>query len=527
MIIRHSGVFLFINIDSNTEGEVKNETGSAEEGAKVTGAAGFADAHKPLSGVTFKIQKVVPATGLTSSQISASDTSTFEPVEGIVESLVTGTNGLAYFDLGKGNAKDGVYLVTEVSNPSAVIDEATGKPKLIDPFVVQVPTTLKDGVTGEETVNYDVNVYPKNDVEDVLLNPVKTFEKDTTASNTVQSVKPGQTVTWNLSVKVPGDIYTAADTTAGTTESVAKELSITDNLNIKYLNFDLSKVEENKPETYPFSARIEKSDGNNVELDYPADYVYEQPKPGADKDHELHTFSLTKEGIIKVGKIEGEKTFVVSLKTIVNPVNDSTAEIINTFNTLYVGPTGLETPDTTEPEDPENPGTTIPTVVLGNIDVLKTDEANKPLQHAKFKLAATEEDAKAGNWVTDSEGKVLEEETDENGTVEFIGLVVDETNKTQEYYLVETSAPIGFDIDGKIHKVIANTDQDTDVTKTDDNIQDIAYEATVINVDNKLIPNLPATGDDARLILLITASTLIVAGGVAVIHYRRKEQANS
>lgn len=52
----------------------------------------------------------------------------------------TGLTGTVEFDFGSTSANDGVYLVTEVSNPSAKKDK-DGKPILVKPFVVQIPLT--------------------------------------------------------------------------------------------------------------------------------------------------------------------------------------------------------------------------------------------------------------------------------------------------------------------------------------------------------------------------------------------------
>ena len=56
---------------------------------------------------------------------------------------------------------------------------------------------------------------------------------------------------------------------------------------------------------------------------------------------------------------------------------------------------------------------------------------------------------------------------------------------------------------------------------------DTDVDAAVVNKDNKWVPNLPMTGDDARLILLVTASVLIVTGGSVLYMYHRKEQDNN
>lgn len=375
-------------------------------------------------------------------------------------------------------------------------------------------------------------MYPKNEVADVTLAPKKTFSD----TSTIKSVQPGGKVSWDLTVNVPDDIYTAADTTTGAPEVYANTFRVVDPLDEKALSLDGDPADVTK---LPFSAKVVNSANQSDSLTYSTDGSEDggdfridgflDTKP--DDGYTPYQFALTQKGMKKVAGFAGTgKQVVFTLKTIVNTGLGSDAVISNTFDTLYEGPTGEKVPETTVPtdptnptpvdpenptipKDPNNPGTTVPTVVMGNVDILKTNEADKPLAKAVFKLAETEAKAKAKDWVKDAAGNELTVTTNEEGKAEFNGLLVNETDKTKDYYLVETSAPVGYDVDGKIHKVTAK--------------QDTVTDATVVDIDNKLIPNLPMTGDDARLILLVSASTLIVAGGAALYIYRRKEQANN
>ncbi|MDT2638767.1 SpaH/EbpB family LPXTG-anchored major pilin [Enterococcus dongliensis] len=495
--------------------DAEEATGTSEDEKKID------DTNKPLANVTFKIQQVKPIAGSTSSTIIASDSTTYT-LSGSEQKKTTGLTGTVEFDFGSTSANDGVYLVTEVSNPSAKKDK-DGKPILVKPFVVQIPLTTHNADGSNKSVTYDVNVYPKNEVADVTLAPKKTFS-DTL---TIKSVQPGGKVSWDLTANVPDDIYTAADTTTGAPEVYANTFRVVDPLDTKALSLDLNLE-------FPFSAKVVNSAGVSQELSVArtdtdgGDFKFDGFKDATpDAGYTPYEFALTQKGMKTVAEFAGTgKKVVFTLNTIVNTGLGSDAVISNTFDTLYEGPTGEKVPETTVPtdptnptpvdpenptipKDPDNPGTSVPTVVMGNVDILKTNEAEKPLAKAVFKLAETE----AKDWVKDAAGNELTVTTNEEGKAEFNGLLVNEDTKIKDYYLVEISAPVGYDVDGKIHKVTAKQDTDTD--------------ATVVDIDNKLVPNLPMTGDDARLILLISASTLIVAGGAALYIYRRKEQANN
>ena len=54
--------------------------------------------------------------------------------------------------------------------------------------------------------------------------------------------------------------------------------------------------------------------------------------------------------------------------------------------------------------------------------------------------------------------------------------------------------------------------------------QDSTIDKTIQDADN-MLPNLPMTGSDARLLLLVTATVLIVGSGSALYIKRRRRQA--
>lgn len=236
--------------------------------------------------------------------------------------------------------------------------------------------------------------------------------------------------------------------------------------------------------------------------------------------------ALTDAGLKKLGDAADGSKIVAKIETIVKDTND--AKILNTFDTYYTGTTtdepGHETtvpegpkdptdpdPDPTDPTIPTNPDPDDPKqpmVYMGNVDVTKITEAKDPLANATFKLAEVNDDGSRGDWVTDINGDDLVVTTGKDGKAEFTGLLVDKTSHEKDYYLVETDAPVGYDVDGKLHKVTATQDTESDVTVTD---------------PDNAIPNLPLTGAQGRILILAVASVTLLGSGSYMILRKRRE----
>ncbi|WP_125697459.1 SpaH/EbpB family LPXTG-anchored major pilin, partial [Lacticaseibacillus yichunensis] len=439
------------------------------------------------------------------SQQPSSVLTTYTTVGDPLTTDATDGDGLTSATLGTGTSADGYYLVTEVA--SAAVESPS------DPFVVHVPLTVTDASTSSQSLAYDVNVYPKNDTKDINLLPNKTLTGTNGSSDTkVESVKPGSEVSWNLQVNTPADIYTAGSKDDDSDAVYATNLTISDPIDSSTLTFVDGSVVVNAL----------ASDGTKTALTVDDDYTVTHST--AVSGYDVVMISLTQAGMKKAA---GSSTIVAQLTTTINPVTTDTSSIVNTFDSYYTPSTGGDPkhetttpgdpidPDPDDPNtpDPDDPGDN-PQIVYGNVDVLKTDDSSAatPLANATFKLAATEQDAKDGNWITDNDGNAISVTTGEDGKAEFNGLVVDPTTKTQKYYLVETDAPAGYNVDGTIHEVTAQADTTLD--------------ATVKDSDN-LLPNLPMTGSDARLLILVTASVLIVGSGSMIYIKRRKDEKNA
>lgn len=467
--------------------------------------------NTPLPGISFKVEKVTKKAG--ADKFDASDPSTYDVDSSFTaQTVTTGDDGSVTANLGSGKAADGYYLVTE--QPSEAVAKASA------PFIVHIPLTVKDATTSDASLEYDVNVYPKNSLNDITTNPVKTINGGLAAS-----VKSGAAVSWDLTIDRPADIHgsgltddgtstsTTDDGNGGTTTTTthkytkyASELKLIDDLDDSYMKYD--KIE---------SVTIH-STGSGEATDSALKDGTDYKVTTTDADGKTRvTVELTADGIAKFADAPSGSTLDAKLSTIVTA--DSKAEVQNTFTTEYKG-TATPNTDTETSNNPKNPNN--PTVYFGNVDLTKTDEQNKPLKDATFTLyakkASVTGEPKSMDDLTpvtstkkDAQGnpEAVTVTTGADGKAEITGLQVDPTTKKQDYYLVETSAPVGYDVDGEIHKVTATQDKDND--------------ATVVDHDN-LIPNLPLTGSQGRILLYALTTGLIVIGATGVIVIKKRQR---
>ncbi|MFD1441748.1 SpaH/EbpB family LPXTG-anchored major pilin [Lacticaseibacillus hegangensis] len=468
-------------------------------GTTLPGAPSDSTKNPPLAGISFKVEKITKAG---TEKLNAADSSTYSVDASFsAKTVTTDSTGTAVADLGSGQAADGYYLVTEQA--SAAIAKASA------PFIVHIPLNVKGAAGSDDSLEYNVNVYPKNQVASIKLNPTKTFPDGTMAD----SVKSGASVSWDLTIDRPVDIHgsgvvddgtstSTSDSGDGTTTTTTKkwttyasELKMTDVLDDTKMSVGDNPIS---------SVTITSTDegGTEAKTALTAD-DYKVEKTTADGKTTV-TVELTDSGIQKFAAAPDGSKLTATLDTTVKA--DSSAAIDNTFSTDYKG---TATPNG-ETETTNTPGNPKPTVYFGNVDVMKTDDAGKALAKATFTLYPTEADAKAGtNPVTTEKGDPVTVTTDDSGKAEITGLEVDPTSKTKDYYLVETAAPVGYDVDPQVFKVTAT--------------QDSKVDATVKDHDN-LIPNLPLTGSQGRILLYALTTGLIVIGATGVIVIKKRQR---
>ncbi len=500
----------------------KAKDNSMANGTDATGttddAAGTADLT-PMAGVKFEVYSLDNAQAKAFAALD--DTAKAGYDEGTLKAtVITDASGNAEFNAGTGQAADGYYLVKELDNP-AVQKKAT-------PFIVHLPMT--DGqFVGGDSVKYTVDVYPKNEINEVALktNPNKTFEngeKDT-------SVMAGQSVKWDLTAQRPADAKIDAimdeDGKEITPAKYATQFVFSDPIDTKSLTLNKDNI--------TMSIVTDNGDGTTTPLALEAGVDFTVNTDTQRGDYQILVLTLTEAGLEKLGDADAKSTVVATIETTVKDTKD--ANILNTFDTYYTGtttgkpdhettvPTDPKEPtdptDPTTPTDPDKPDPNQPMVYMGNVTLAKIKEKadenakDEPLANATFKLAASEADAKAGKWVNGADGDAVTVTTDAAGKAEFTGLLVDKVEHDdgtftyeKKYYLVETDAPVGFDVDGKIHEVTAT--------------QDDAVDATVVDPDN-FVPNLPLTGALGRILILAVASVTLLGSGSYMILRKRRE----
>lgn len=370
----------------------------------------------------------------------------------------------------------------------------------LKPFVVAVPMTNPAG----DDWNDDVHVYPKNQGKDVEKVPNK------------PSVSVGDKVTWTISADVPADF------------SNYKKFTIVDDLD-KRLNYVVGTV----------VVTGMTGDTLAVTLSSPTDFAVDHAA-ATDSTKERITIALTEDGIKKVATALSTK-IVVTFDTTVNGninqtnpdeddenivKNDATIEFDNgsgSTGEIKVPPAKIHT---------------------GEIKIEKTYSGTESItESAQFQLAASEKDAKAGKYlqvVLDSTNKFIEAIVpagsnpkavdwvalpSHGDTGEGLGfrdgkfyvesfeglLTYTESGGTktyEDYYLVETLAPEGYNL----------LDEPKKVQFADGVDEHTVHTESILNKKGFTLPN---TGGIGTILLVVVGIILI---GLAIILTMNKKK---
>ena len=373
------------------------------------------------------------------------------------------------------------YLVCETSAPATVATKAA-------PFLVTIPfpnNTANNASTQDGSWLYTVDVYPKNTV---VLAPTKGIEV------TANGLQTAAQLEFPVTVTVP---------------SIAED----DEFTYFYV-------------TDPLNAALTDGKVASVMLDDEAvDSSYYTVTEGQDLKVEFNAdgFAFLK------GKADSK--LVITFTATANSVTES-GNIPNTAH-LFVDTKNSDNPPDNPPDNPTNP------VVSnwGNAVITKADADNgKTLAGATFQVynssdpfaASCDKGTATGNPV--AIGGVDTFTSDANGQINLAGLFVDslvgEAGQTEDqispehstrcYVLVETAAPAGYtlptgDAANTALKITAGT-------TTADNI-------TIDNTKQN-VPNLPLTGANGQLLMMLIGAALVLlaAGSVLVARNRQRAQ---
>ena len=428
-----------------------------------------------------------------------------------------GSLGAAQFDQGivfdktddQGSAKkDGLavkaYLVCETYAPANIVQKAA-------PFFVTIPfpNNTANATNGNGSWLYDVHVYPKNKPID---RPTKTVEvnnnglsNDGQITYTVSQTVPAIGAGYSFSEFIIGDKMSAGQTTASSTVA-----------SVKLGDTDLS-----------------------------GKYTV------TEKDGKLYV-SLKKEGLAALTSAAG-KQLVVTFSTKATDIGLLTNEAESYVKTIP-GDTPPEEPPVTPPPGDEPQPTNKVFSSWGDAIVAKQDkDKQKKLSGATFEVY----NAKAaydGSCTKEIEGSALTVNgkttftTGADGTVKIDGLFVDKGTAAQKtgadgkpvfdtdgktpvfdeptwehnnthrcYVLKETAAPAGY--------VLPTGDAALTPLKVTPNAS--ASSTVDVTIDNtkQNVPQLPLTGANGQLLLLIGGSALILLafGGALVLRRHGKQ----
>ncbi|MGM0175362.1 hypothetical protein IGI53_002797 [Enterococcus sp. DIV0788_1] len=500
---------------------------------------------EPLSGINFKIQKVTKKAGGASLKdpLKQKEGTDYDIDESFAaQTLPTGEEGDAKFNLGVGTDYDGIYLVTELA------DDRVSKPA--DPFFVYVPQTDRQD---HGSLIYDVEVQPKN-ILNSLLEPDKTVEE-----GRGYSVKAGEEFSWEAQANVPEGLYQVAtkDGVISPTYTGEKDendewikgpdKSVTKDEEIYANHFTMTDtlVEELKINNVKVQVKTDESNWTDLVLgtDYKITIDGDEKTSSTNTDAEkLVVMSLEQAGMKKVS--QGDFTKIRTVYT-TETDKDFNGVLSNHFEVKYLSP-GLK-PITTE-----NPKEKDPEYFTGGFDIEKTAEdktaPDNKLAGAEFMLAESKENAEKEIFIASDgksyhkndtlptpEGKdpvvFLKSTTDGQGHASFNGLALnwyDDANKNgkqdiddeptfehkdikKDYWVVETKAPQGYELLKKPEQITVT------LTTKDDAIE--------LDVVNKPETDLPFTGGEGTMLLVAIAIGAITIGTATIMIEKKRRQA--
>jgi fimbrial isopeptide formation D2 family protein/LPXTG-motif cell wall-anchored protein len=414
----------------------------------------------PLADVDFTIAKVDGVdltTNLGWEAAAAHTTASARASLGATTTITTGADGVAAF----ADLPLGLYLVSETNTPAGVTPAAD--------FLVTLPLT--DPVSGSSWV-YDVHVYPKNSV----VGSEKTVE-DTSA------VTLGDELVWTILSDIPQ-------------VDVIDGYKIVDPLDAKldHTSTAVRLVDAADSTTAWGTQPVEGTHYTLVETD------------------NVVTVEFNQAGRELLAAHQGARVEVV-ITTTVNTVGEIVNEAL-----IYPNAASF---DITPGEDG---GPFVPPVAISKFGVItleKVDSADDStlLPGATFQVFATEQDAEdrtnpitinsVSSWTTGTDGRLVISGLRYSSWANGAELSGEDDPSWKSYYLVETTAPDGYELLAAPVKVHVTSDDPALVT------------VTVKNIESNAGFNLPFTGGSGTT-FVTAAGVLILLGSVVTVVTRRR-----
>lgn len=454
--------------------------------------------QKPLEGVKFDLYKVKDVDVSTNAGVAVAskignmtlpadvvtsgimvDGKKYELEAATPASATTDAQGQAVFTVPNTGLTDGVYVVVENLAGSGALKTADGdvdKAKVtpVAPFAVSVPMTKPDG----ETLNKNVHVYPKNQVNDLTK---------TVADKGVNTHGAGnKEFTYTLSTTSTG-----ADANGDgkmDKEDLGRVYEIVDELpaNVEYVKTTAKIAGADTTDFDATTAKVGNPERTTVTVAF--------------KDAGLDTIAAG-------AKVE--VTFTVKLNSV--PADGLTKNTGQLFPNKWSKDNGKPVVS--------------PEVVTkhGDIVIKKVNGAGEALAGATFSVyldnSANKDCSSYGQEITSSQ------DTEANGLISIKGLQLTnfidgkEVPETEQhpYCLVETKAPTGYQkLPQPIKFSLTKAGTVTDLTTAAEG------DGSLVKITNYKNPGLPLTG--AQGILLVSVLGLIlVSAGVVLTVKRRKD----
>lgn len=430
------------------------------------------DGAKALPNISFKITKLHDIEGKSVKSLRSAadvDEKMMSATESYTIKTADGTDGTTIGVAKQDSLSLGTYYVEELDN-AAVTEKCA-------PFIVVLPMSNPDN----QTLNYNVHVYPKNTTE----GSPEIHKSVTSTGNMHDTAHIGKDVTWIVEPTIPKGIASGKQYTV--TDKINDNLKYTGNLDISF------KV-------------------NNETVKLAKDTDYKVTEPTADKGGTL-TINFTDKGMKELSKGTAGERIQITFTTVIVSGAPLGTDIPNQAKLIYTN--AVDQSFTPESERPD--------IHTGGVALLKVDSSNtkKLLQGAKFKIYSSLEDAKAKkNAVVKADGKDYEVTTNDKGYAEFVGLAYGEKGQnaatgSSKYYIVETQAPSYDDNGTTRYYNLLKDPMEVTVNATSH------LETNKVTIENSRF-TLPITGGRGTVIFTMIGAVLMIGGAFMAFSNKKK-----